>query len=188
MARPLEKYTKTRPLLASQNKRSRKSAPAKDHVELKIWLRLLDISNQIKRRLAARLRLEFNTSMARFDLLAQLERADAPALSMSALSSRVMVTNGAITGLVDGLVRDGLVTRRAHAVDRRTVLVGLTALGRRKFLTMAHRHEQWVIELFGGVPSGVKTEFQEQLAVMKRQLQGATQRPQGDLTLNTDQR
>ena len=172
MAKPLERDAKTRPLLTGQTKRSRKSAPGTDHVELKIWLRLLDISNQIKRRLATRLRVEFGTSMARFDLLAQLERADTPALSMSALSSRVMVTNGAITGVVDGLVRDGLVSRRAHAGDRRTVLVRLTALGRRKFLIMARRHEHWVIELFAGVPPGLKAQFQEQLTMMKRQLHG----------------
>jgi DNA-binding MarR family transcriptional regulator len=34
-----------------------------------------------------------------------------------------------MTGIVDRLVRQGLVTRRSHATDRRIVLVQLTATG-----------------------------------------------------------
>src|SRR5450631_1383881 len=93
---------RSRSLLTARATRLSEPPPQLSHVELRIWLRLLDISNQIKQRLGARLRQHFKTSMARFDLLAQLERAGDEPLSMSALSGRVMVTNGAITGLVDG--------------------------------------------------------------------------------------
>ena len=170
MAKPGRAIPQTRPLLTGQAKRSRQPSPADAHIELKIWLRLLAISNQIKRTLAARFRQHFDTSMARFDLLAQLERAAPQGLSMTALSARVMLTNGAITALVDGLVRDGLVTRAGHSGDRRTVIVALTGIGRRKFLTMARRHETWVRDLFEGLSNEFKSEFQEHLAAMKRQL------------------
>jgi DNA-binding MarR family transcriptional regulator len=187
MAKPKTAESKTRPLLTGQATRSRQPAPADAHLELKIWLRLLNISNQIKRTLAARLRQDFDTSMARFDLLAQLERAAPHGLSMTALSARVMVTNGAITGLVDGLVRDGLVTRAGHSRDRRTVIVGLTPLGRRRFLVMARRHEQWVRDLFAGLPNQFKSEFQDRLAMMKRQLPVAAPSTARRLTLRGDE-
>jgi DNA-binding MarR family transcriptional regulator len=173
MAKSAAGRTAARPLLVSRAGRKRKSGASETHLDLKLWLRLLNLTNQIRRLLAARLRREFNTSMARFDLLAQLERADQPGLSMTELSARAMVTNGAITGLVDGLVQDGLVRREAQSHDRRTVIVGLTTSGRRKFLTMARRHERWVIELFSGVPVDLKGDFQQHLSLMKQQFQRA---------------
>lgn len=187
MAKPGGAIPQTRPLLTGQAKRSRQPSPADAHIELKIWLRLLAISNQIKRTLAARFRQHFDTSMARFDLLAQLERAAPQGLSMTALSARVMLTNGAITGLVDGLVRDGLVARAAHSRDRRSVIVGLTPLGRHKFRAMARRHELWVKDLLASLPLEFKSEFQEHLATMKRQLSIAAPSSARRLTLRGDE-
>jgi hypothetical protein len=43
------------------------------HLELRIWLRLLSCATRIEKALNARLRKEFNTTLARFDLLAQLD-------------------------------------------------------------------------------------------------------------------
>ena len=187
MARPEASNANSRPLLTGQARRTRKQAASDSHHDLKLWLRLLNISNQIKRMLATRLRQDFNTSMARFDLLAQLERAAPEGLSMSALSARVMVTNGAITGLVDGLVRDGQVTRVGHSGDRRSVIVKLTPLGRRRFLVMARRHEVWVRDLFAGLPREFKSEFQDHLAMMKQQLSAAPPSSARRLTLRGDQ-
>ena len=186
MARRATQSAKARPLLTGQPWRTRKPAPADAHLDVKLWLRLLNLTNQIKRLLAARLRREFNTSLARFDLLAQLERASPQGLSMTALSARAMVTNGAITGLVDGLVRDGLASRGGHSDDRRTVIVALTRLGKRSFLSMARRHEGWVRELFDGVPAGRKLEFEQCLAMMKMQLRGVHVAPGSRLTLRGD--
>ena len=42
------------------------------HLELRIWLRLLACTTRIEKALSTRLRKEFNTTLARFDLLAQL--------------------------------------------------------------------------------------------------------------------
>ena len=180
MARPEASNANSRPLLTGQARRTRKQAASDSHHDLKLWLRLLSLSNQIKRRLSARLRVEFGISMARFDLMAQLERATPLGLSMTELSAQVMVTNGAITGLVDGLVRDGLVQRQSQSGDRRTVIVGLTPLGKRRFLAMARRHEGWVMELFSGVPADLKREFERCLVGMKQRLQGAALAPEAD--------
>jgi DNA-binding MarR family transcriptional regulator len=116
------------------------------HDALRLWLRLFTCSHLIERAIRVRLRREFNTTLPRFDLLAQLER-NADGLKMGELSKRLMVTGGNITGLTDQLVREGLVRRQPISGDRRAFAVQLTAKGKRAFDAMASAHEQWVIEL-----------------------------------------
>jgi DNA-binding MarR family transcriptional regulator len=54
------------------------------------------------------------------------------ALMPSELAERIGVTRPTITGLVDGLVKQGLVERAAAANDRRAVRVRLTRAGKRR--------------------------------------------------------
>src|SRR5947199_8038070 len=75
------------------------------HLELRIWLRLLSCSTRIEKALNGRLRNEFNTTLARFDLLAQLARRPAGA-TIAVFSDFLIVSNGAITALVQMLEAD----------------------------------------------------------------------------------
>jgi len=84
--------------------------PDDHHGALRLWLRLLTCTLMIERRIKSRLRERFDTTLPRFDLMAQLERAPG-GLTMSELSRRLMVTGGNVTGLVDPLVAEGLVER-----------------------------------------------------------------------------
>ena len=120
------------------------------HDALRLWLRLFTCSQLIERAIRVRLRREFNTTLPRFDLLAQLER-NPDGLKMGELSQRLMVTGGNITGLTDQLVKEGLVRRQAISGDRRAFAVQLTAKGKRAFDAMASAHEQWVIDLLAGL-------------------------------------
>lgn len=52
-------------------------------------------------------------------------------LPLGALAHAEGVRSATMTGIVNGLVDEGLVRRRAHASDRRAVLVAATAKGRR---------------------------------------------------------
>lgn len=52
-------------------------------------------------------------------------------LALGALAEAEGVRSATMTGIVNGLEAGGLVRRRAHASDRRTVLVAATAKGRR---------------------------------------------------------
>ena len=54
----------------------------------------------------AELRREFDCTLPRFDLLAQLDR-NPDGLRMGELSQRLMVTGGNVTGITDQLVREG---------------------------------------------------------------------------------
>ncbi len=70
-----------------------------EHPEaLRLWLRMLTCTQLVEKQLRSRLRDRFNTTLPRFDLMAQLERAPA-GLKMNELSRRMMVTGGNVTGI-----------------------------------------------------------------------------------------
>jgi len=144
-----------------------------EHIEIRIWLRLLACSTRIENVLKSRLRRDFGTSLARFDVLAQLDRFE-HGLTMTVLSRRLSVSNGAVTGLVDKLVADNLVFREEHATDKRTVIVHLTTEGRTQFRKMALRHEEWVISLLGDLSHEARVELLHNLTLLKRRLDAVT--------------
>ncbi|MBN9372897.1 MarR family transcriptional regulator [Hydrogenophaga sp. YM1] len=118
--------------------------------ELRLWLRLLTCSQLIEKRVRAGLREHFDTTLPRFDLMAQLERHP-DGLKMKELSHRLMVTGGNVTGITDQLVAEGLVERTGVEGDRRAFRVRLTERGRRAFTQMAEQHEHWIVEAFEGL-------------------------------------
>jgi DNA-binding MarR family transcriptional regulator len=137
------------------------------HVSLRLWLRLLACTTQVENRIRQKLQSTFQTTLPRFDLLAQLERAP-EGLKMRELSQRLMVTGGNVTGITDGLEKEGLVVREVDASDRRVFRVKLTAEGRRQFKRMAAEHERWIIDLFGALNTKQKKQLVELLAELKR--------------------
>jgi DNA-binding MarR family transcriptional regulator len=137
----------------------RESALAEDDkLELKLWLRLLTCTNLIETQVRNRLRARFDTTLPRFDLLAQLDRAP-EGLTMGELSSRLMVSGGNVTGLVEALRREGMVQRKAHPRDRRTQIITLTPKGRAFFDSMTPVHEGWVDALLQGLDRGEMAEL-----------------------------
>ncbi|TIT95950.1 MAG: MarR family transcriptional regulator [Mesorhizobium sp.] len=122
--------------------------PGKDR--LRLWIRLLRASRTIEAELRERLKKEFDTTLPRFDVMAALYRSPEGML-MSDLSRFLLVSNGNITGIVDRLVSEGLVTRARRNGDRRTSMVRLTEEGSKSFAAIAAAHENWVGELLGSV-------------------------------------
>jgi DNA-binding MarR family transcriptional regulator len=116
--------------------------------ELRLWLRMLTCTQLIETRVRGLLREQFETTLPRFDLLSQLDRAP-EGLKMNELSRRLMVTGGNITGTTDQLVSDGLVERVPVPTDRRAFRIKLTPKGRKLFDAMAIQHESWIVEAFG---------------------------------------
>jgi DNA-binding MarR family transcriptional regulator len=113
--------------------------PGDHKTELRLWLRLLTCTTLIENEVRRRLRDNFDITLPRFDLLAQLDRAP-NGMTLGELSQRMMVSNGNVTGLAERLVERGLLDRRAAPNDRRAQIVSLTAEGRRVFRTMARTH------------------------------------------------
>lgn len=65
------------------------------------------------------------------------------------LAEALKVTPRAVTGLVDTLVADGLVTREAHPSDRRATLVTFTRRGERIVAQLERDHRTLARALFG---------------------------------------
>ena len=141
----------------------------KGHPQVRLWLRMFSCSMKMESILLQRFRREFKTSMARFDVLSQLKRF-LDGLTMSELSRQLVVSNGAITGLVEELVKAGLVTRRADSKDRRSAIVRVTGKGRDRFLRMARRHEEWVVSILGELTAETQSELLQNLALLQRNL------------------
>jgi DNA-binding MarR family transcriptional regulator len=122
-----------------------------EHPEaLRLWLRLLTCTQLVEKQVRGLLRERFDTTLPRFDLMAQLERAPA-GLKMNELSRRMMVTGGNVTGITDQLVAEGLVERIDVEGDRRAYRVRLTPKGRKQFHEMASQHEEWIVAAFAGL-------------------------------------
>lgn len=142
------------------------------HVSLRLWLRLFSCTAQIESRVRQKLQASFETTLPRFDLMAQLERAP-EGLKMSELSQRLMVTGGNVTGITDGLAKEGLVVREVDRADRRVYRVKLTADGERQFRRMAAEHEHWIIDLLGALSPRQKAQLMQLLGELKRRLVSA---------------
>jgi DNA-binding MarR family transcriptional regulator len=145
------------------------STGADSHMGLRLWLRMLTTTNLVQAELRKRLRTEFDTTLPRFDLMAQLERHP-EGLRMTELSRRLMVTGGNVTGITDQLENEGLVARDADPSDRRSISVRLTPDGRALFDRMAVAHEQWVVEMFGGLSLDEKSRTHQRLGKLKKHL------------------
>lgn len=119
---------------------------------LRLWIRLLRTARAIEAELRERLRVEFATTLPQFEVMAALARANA-GMTMSELSRFRMVSNGNVTGIIDRLVTNKLVMRKAPADDRRAIVVRLTAKGASQFLQIAKAHEGWVDALLSDFDS-----------------------------------
>lgn len=123
---------------------------ADHHDALRLWLRMLTCTQLIEQRVRGNLRAQFETTLPRFDLMAQLERSP-DGLKMNELSRRMMVTGGNITGITDQLEAEGMVQRVPVEGDRRALLIRLTAAGRKAFADMAREHERWIVDALDGL-------------------------------------
>ena len=140
------------------------------HDALRLWLRMLTCTQLVEQRVRSRLREQFETTLPRFDLMAQLERAP-DGLKMNELSRRMMVTGGNVTGITDQLAGEELVERVPVPGDRRAYRVRLTAKGRKLFADMARAHEAWVVEAFSGLQAREVATLHRLLGKVKQHTQ-----------------
>lgn len=124
----------------------RQAGGSQGGTETRVWLRMLACSNLIESELRNRLREDFGTTLARFDVLAQIARPPAEP-TMSELSQRLMVTKGNITDVIGRLEAEQLVVRRRDPADARVMRVHLTPKGRRLVGAMVPAHNAWLAEL-----------------------------------------
>lgn len=130
--------------------------------DLKLVLRLTAFNNLIQNELRNRLRLQFDMTAPRYDLLAQLS-TDSQGLKMGELSERLMVSNGNITAISLQLEKAGLISRTTNRQDRRSTFIKMTAKGKKIFAKMEIAYNQWVSELLSELPEQSKQHLYKSL-------------------------
>ncbi|MCL4731110.1 MAG: MarR family transcriptional regulator [Planctomycetes bacterium] len=121
---------------------------AAERARVGMWIRLARCYNLAMRELRGGLRAE--CTMPQFDVLAQLARAE-DGLTFSALSEKLLVTAGNLTGIVDRLEKLELVRRETTPRDRRQIFIRLTPRGKDYCAQLIPEHERQIVKLFAGL-------------------------------------
>ena len=118
---------------------------------LKLWIELIRCSNLLERNIDKNLRKYYGQSISRFDVLSQLERELDSGLTVGELGQRLIASKGNITGLVNRMIKDGLVTKQPKIDDRRCFQVNISKKGLKLFGDMAANHATWIAQSFASL-------------------------------------
>lgn len=84
--------------------------------------------------------------------LVLLEVDEAVQPSMGRLAATLRLDNSTLSRTIEGLVRKAMVQRRPDDTDRRTVLIALTATGKRVCRAIHRHNDACVLQLFDNIP------------------------------------
>lgn len=135
---------------------------------VRLWLQLMKCTKAIETHIGSRFRRVHNQSLARFDVLSQLYRMGGDWAAIGHVSNMMMASSGNITGLLDRMVNENLLIRRASPHDRRSYQVKMTPEGRKLFRKLARDHEKWVAEALAGLASEDEEHLIELLIRVRR--------------------
>src|SRR5205085_10569922 len=119
-----------------------------DEAEVRTWVLFLAAHSAITRELEAQLMGAHGLTLSDYDVLVQLARAPERRLRNIELANAIVLTRSGVTRLVDGLERDGLVTRISCPSDKRGTLVQLTDEGLRRLGEAVGAYVEGVRALF----------------------------------------
>jgi len=137
---------------------------ANDIDALRVWFRLIRLHTRSRMAVANRLRA-FDLSVPQCDVLTTLTEREG--LSQQELAARLYVTKGNISGLIDRLVANGLVERRALAGDRRSHAIHLTPAGRELARRGIEAQKDFVSQTFGRITPERLALFEELLVEVR---------------------
>jgi DNA-binding MarR family transcriptional regulator len=115
---------------------------------VRAWEATVRVHRTLTRTMDRSLRAAFGHSLDEYDVLHQLASAGEP-IRMGDLAERLLVANSSCHRLVARLAETALVERVRGDQDRREVLVGLSAEGRRLHRRLAAHHGRDIEALFG---------------------------------------
>ena len=118
------------------------------HTANDAWETLLSAHASLMRQFSAQDTWE-DVSMKEYDVLYTLSKCPEP-IRLSELNQHVLLSQPALSRLVDRLVERGLVSRRADPRDRRSVHLALTENGRTVQRQIGRRHGRSVARLMRG--------------------------------------
>ncbi|MGL3806467.1 MarR family winged helix-turn-helix transcriptional regulator [Paeniglutamicibacter sp. R2-26] len=95
-----------------------------------------------------------------------------PGITPAELAARLDVKRATITGLLDGLERQGLVTRAGGATDRRTISVHIADAGELIIETLAPVYSAWLDSLVVGIDARDRAAVVRALTTISGRLGG----------------
>jgi DNA-binding MarR family transcriptional regulator len=137
------------------------------------WEALLSAHAAAMKRFAAR-DIWAEASMREYDVLYALSKCAAP-IRLSELNQHVLLSQPALSRLVDRLAGRGLLQRQADAADGRSVLLSLTAEGRAVQRRIGRRHARDVAQ---AMTAGLTPAELAQLETLCLKLAAASQAPE----------
>lgn len=126
------------------------------------WLRMAHFVNRNHRAAAEQMR-ERGISHAQFDVIAQVGAAKGP--TQQELADRLLVTQGNVCQLLDGLEKKELVERRREGRSNRLFL---TPKGRDLFDQVVPEHEAWQAERMSALDADEQLELLRLLRKLDR--------------------
>ena len=131
---------------------------------LRVWFRLIRLEARMQAAVGERLR-EIGVSIPQCDVLTTLTEKEG--VSQQELATRLYVTKGNISGLIDRLAEAGLVERRSTASDRRQHAIYLTQAGRGMAEKAIAVQRRWIASTLGRMPEPALEALEAQLVVLR---------------------
>ena len=144
------------------------AVPPGQREDVRTWLQLVKAVLPMERAVNRLLQQEFGQSLARFDVLSQLERALPGGLPVGMLAERLIASAGNITRLVSRMEEEGLVDRRAADGDRRSQIVVITPKGNEIYQAMSERHTAWAVERLAVLSDAEKAAIKSILQKLRK--------------------
>jgi DNA-binding MarR family transcriptional regulator len=117
-------------------------------LEQRAWRAFVSVSSVVSVELEAELLATHGLTLGEYGVLVHLSEAPDGRLRMTDLATELALSPSGLTRRLDGIVREGLVTREACPTDRRAVYAVLTPKGLRTLQRAAPDHVAGVRRLF----------------------------------------
>jgi DNA-binding MarR family transcriptional regulator len=96
-------------------------------------------------------------------------REDDQISTPSELAEKAGVSRATMSGLINGLLRDGLVARKDDSQDRRSYSIILTTAGQNKLDEVMPDYYPRIKKIMGAVPEQQREDLLKQLILLKEQ-------------------
>ena len=96
-------------------------------------------------------------------------REDDVTSTPSELAEKAGVSRATMSGLINGLLRDGLVARQEDSQDRRSYSIRLTAAGQDKLDEVMPDYYPRVKKMMNAIPEQQREDLLKQLILLKKQ-------------------
>lgn len=137
---------------------------------MRVWFRFARLHARLEHAVGQRLR-EVGLTIPQFDVLSTLTENDG--MTQQQMAERLYVTKGNISGILDRLTQQGLVTRTALVTDKRSNALSLTAKGRSLVRRGMDVHHAYMMETMGALEPGQRKLLGDLLVVLRERVREA---------------